>query len=63
MEEQDLSQLNEAEIMDMYSDVIESGMIRLGANCPRGYHGQGVGGPFCCVSNYDSSDKIKCYYS
>ena len=38
MEETDFSQLSEAEIMSMYSNIIESGQeVLLAKSCPRGY--------------------------
>ena len=59
MEETDLSLLSEQEIMDMYSNVIESGQdVLIAKSCPiSGYYW--VGGNLCCRPNTGGGD---CYH-
>ena len=50
MEETDISQLNEEEITDMYSDIIESGNILAAAKTSCG----GISGWYrCCCRGFD----------
>ena len=54
MEETDLSSLNEQEIMDMYSNVIEGGEQVIIAKCKSGYHempGSSYYTIICCKDN------------
>ena len=48
MEEIDLSSLSDAEIIDMYSDIVESGEQVMIAKCGRGLIDSCCGGNFCC---------------
>ncbi len=50
MEEVDLSQFSEAEIMSMYSNIIESGEQVIIAKCMSGYQGSCSNGRcYCCA--------------